>query len=1225
MSNNAASELYDLEFIGTINGLNESIKEYYKVSKHNIKEANTFLNFFEKEWKALDNLINETPNNNIPNQSELISQEMNKLESITNQLKKNSDSNETNLNLFFEDAKVLFKKLKLRRNENLKNFRRSISSKKKDNINNINNERRINNRFDDFHSNNNLSKSQILKTENTKKIIYYLNQLKDYNEIIGKFSVKAKFNFINLQKMIFSIIKEEKGEDYDELLNVQENSYFKYRLNFAELSPNINRRNNFQTTNKYEKQISELNDKIKDLEKIINDNKVYYMQGKQLNELKKKLELELINGNSDKYSSINYTGQNDFEDMVLNIIETNKNSLSEINNLKNDINKKNEMIKNLNLKNNQYKNDLLDKDNALQDKENEILTLEQDIQRYKSKYEELNITIKNLNHKINAQKDENFNYKNKIFELENTNIFNSYENSFNNRKISSINKLNDDNQIYDLKKEIQNLSKENNSLKNELNNLKLNMYEAKKKKYIKINNNDNDNDMLGSKNNKYIFNKKKYEQEINALSKKSQDLSKKLTLKNKEIINLQRENLNLKSELEESNYNLNIQNIKSHSQIADENNKNNKADLLENQNIKLKNIINNIEKEKNNLKSNLYKYAKENKALNKKLELQAKQLQALSNSSNYNENIISLQQELEELRNMTKEKYKGVEYEQQINNLQNILNEKDELINQYKEKIKNMKNNNMPTVNNMIKSNEANNEINQLRLLNDDLRNDLENKNKEIEFLRNPNNKNQNNLIDQYKNEINELSKLILKSNSIIENKDLMIKKLKENKGITNNSNENMELKIIELENQINELKKENQALTQEIMEYNNNNNQMNNNLSDINLLNLKINKLEEEKEYYKNKTEELQGQITKVFKEGFIDKNGGNENALFMNNNKIKEELEFTKKENLNFQTKINNLNKEVENLKMLNDKLQKDYIVEKNQNSELIKENSAINEKNKSLMENSTNVIPGGNEDFENKLKKKEEELEGFKTFVFKLQKELEKANDSIDGYKNKINALQKENSSMKKQLERLSESIPKELNALQVQLGEAYKKNNQLGLNNTQQKNMTDREKKKSNNKNNTDVNQENYNNLLSKYNDASKEISELKNKNKELQFQLEEKEVKSAYSGYRTEDVNISNYEEEFDLRKMANGAKDKNRSEDINIDYPGIQGIKDKLKEMEFKFKNLVDQVKILIGNIPFSQKIKPQVTQICQLIGYSPKTTGRILTSTKDKKKILGI
>ena len=114
------------------------------------------------------------------------------------------------------------------------------------------------------------------------------------------------------------------------------------------------------------------------------------------------------------------------------------------------------------------------------------------------------------------------------------------------------------------------------------------------------------------------------------------------------------------------------------------------------------------------------------------------------------------------------------------------------------------------------------------------------------------------------------------------------------------------------------------------------------------------------------------------------------------------------------------------------------------------------------------------------------------------------------------------------------------------------------------------------------------------------------------------------LKSAYSGYRTEDVNISNYEEEFDLRKMANGAREKNRSEDINIDYPGMTGIKERLKELEFRYKNLVEQVKILIGNITFNQKIKPQVTQICQLLGYSPKTTGRILTS-KEKKKILGI
>ena len=204
MSNNIHPELYDLEFIAIINNLNESIKEYYKVSKHNIKETINFLSLFEQKWNLLENLNNETPN--LPNHSEKIVQEMNKLEEIINELKKNSGSSDINLNLFFNDAKILFKKLRLKRNENLKNFHRSISNRKKNNILNINNisEKKRINRFDDFYSNNNLSKSEILKMVNTKKIIYYLNQLKDFNEIIGKFSVKAKFNFINFTIIIIT-------------------------------------------------------------------------------------------------------------------------------------------------------------------------------------------------------------------------------------------------------------------------------------------------------------------------------------------------------------------------------------------------------------------------------------------------------------------------------------------------------------------------------------------------------------------------------------------------------------------------------------------------------------------------------------------------------------------------------------------------------------------------------------------------------------------------------------------------------------------------------------------------------------------------------------------------------------------------------------------------------------------------------------------------------------
>ena len=49
--------------------------------------------------------------------------------------------------------------------------------------------------------------------------------------------------------------------------------------------------------------------------------------------------------------------------------------------------------------------------------------------------------------------------------------------------------------------------------------------------------------------------------------------------------------------------------------------------------------------------------------------------------------------------------------------------------------------------------------------------------------------------------------------------------------------------------------------------------------------------------------------------------------------------------------------------------------------------------------------------------------------------------------------------------------------------------------------------------------------------------------------------------------------------------MVNGARDKNRSEDINIDYPGVQGIKDKYKELLQNMNLLEEQVKILISKI----------------------------------------
>ena len=127
-------DLYNDEFIELINGLNESIKEYCKVFKHNIKETNNFLKYIENQRKIIeDSFINFKNNNSLGNINELFLK-LNGIKDIVNQLQKNSDSNDRNLSMFFEDAKILFKKMKLKRNENVNRislFRRSSSKTKK--------------------------------------------------------------------------------------------------------------------------------------------------------------------------------------------------------------------------------------------------------------------------------------------------------------------------------------------------------------------------------------------------------------------------------------------------------------------------------------------------------------------------------------------------------------------------------------------------------------------------------------------------------------------------------------------------------------------------------------------------------------------------------------------------------------------------------------------------------------------------------------------------------------------------------------------------------------------------------------------------------------------------------------------------------------------------------------------------------------------------------------
>ncbi len=352
------------------------------------------------------------------------------------------------------------------------------------------------------------------------------------------------------------------------------------------------------------------------------------------------------------------------------------------------------------------------------------------------------------------------------------------------------------------------------------------------------------------------------------------------------------------------------------------------------------------------------------------------------------------------------------------------------------------------------------------------------------------------------KNQIEQMNNNIYKNNKIIEQKDELIKQLREKKDIPN-SQININMSNQANNNELIHLKIENEKLKEEInlLKLSPSNNLINNNNDNMNLL-------------YNNNFQELQQLNIKLMEE----------------NNSLK--------------------------LKVAN--------IEKNPN--ILTTNGEFN----NLYEQQKETI----ERLESEVNKKKEEIGGLQDFIAKLQSKLENSNFYLP--------------------------VPKAYSTSKIQKNAQGAKNN---MNDDYTKSL-----KK----------------LIDLNNKANKEIEILKNKNKELQYKLEEKQVEEELSGFKTEDVNFSNYEEEFDLRKMINGAKDKNKSEDINIDYPGMQGVKDKNKELQQRVNMLSEQVKILISNININNKIKPQISQLCQLMKIPPKNI-QLIIAGKNKKQNLGI
>ena len=105
--------LFNEKFIKNINSLSKAILEFYKVSKNIYTNKELLINFGKKEINidelTKNNKFNKKPENMKINVRELIKT----LNEIFIKLEINNKSQQINLSNFFEDAKIIFKRLNI--------------------------------------------------------------------------------------------------------------------------------------------------------------------------------------------------------------------------------------------------------------------------------------------------------------------------------------------------------------------------------------------------------------------------------------------------------------------------------------------------------------------------------------------------------------------------------------------------------------------------------------------------------------------------------------------------------------------------------------------------------------------------------------------------------------------------------------------------------------------------------------------------------------------------------------------------------------------------------------------------------------------------------------------------------------------------------------------------------------------------------------------------------
>ena len=195
-----------------------------------------------------------------------------------------------------------------------------------------------------------------------------------------------------------------------------------------------------------------------------------------------------------------------------------------------------------------------------------------------------------------------------------------------------------------------------------------------------------------------------------------------------------------------------------------------------------------------------------------------------------------------------------------------------------------------------------------------------------------------------------------------------------------------------------------------------------------------------------------------------------------------------------------------------------------------------------------------------------------------MLKLEKELDRNN-------NKFNALEKKYNELDSEYKKEKQKYQNEINKLKIQIFELKEQSgNKINKNQPKKGNVLET----SSNFNLEDK----YNQTLQNLAKANLEIQTLKKQIEKLEKEKNKKEKNKKESIFECKSVNESNdYEDEIDLVQLKEGVKRKNRSEDLNIDFPGLKENQQKYEELEERFNKLKEQVIPLLKENSKNNKI----------------------------------